>query len=90
MKAAMTGRLELKPEVEASLAAQAGARGVGLDAYLQGVIEDLARPEVARPYRDPSVSSVSPRFSTSTLVPPSPARNSRSECPVSHNARATG
>jgi hypothetical protein len=49
MKAVMTVRLELKPDIEANLAAQARARGVPLDAYLQGVIEDLARPEAAHP-----------------------------------------
>ena len=43
MEAVMTVRLELKPDIEANLAAQARARGVPLDAYLQGVIEDLAR-----------------------------------------------
>lgn len=45
----MTVRLELKPDVEANLAAQARARGVPLDAYLRGVIEELARIEPARP-----------------------------------------
>ena len=45
----MTVRLELKPDVEANLAAQARARGIPLDAYLQSVIEDLARTEAARP-----------------------------------------
>ena len=39
----MTVRLELKPEVEASLNDQAKAKGVPLDTYLQNVIEDLAR-----------------------------------------------
>jgi hypothetical protein len=43
----MTVRLELQPDVEANLAAQARARGVPLDAYLQGVIEDLARADSA-------------------------------------------
>jgi len=41
----MTVRLELEPDVEANLAAQARARGVPLDAYLQSVIEELARPK---------------------------------------------
>ena len=49
MKAAMTVRLELKPDIEANLAAQARARGVPLDAYLQSVVEDLARTEAGRP-----------------------------------------
>lgn len=49
MKSVMTVKLELKPEVEANLAAQARARGVPLDAYLQSVIEDLAGTESARP-----------------------------------------
>jgi hypothetical protein len=47
MEAIMTVRLDLKPDVEANLAAQARARGVSLDAYLQSVIEDLARTESA-------------------------------------------
>ena len=46
-ESAMTVRLELKPDVEANLAAQARARGVPLDAYLQSVIEDLARADAA-------------------------------------------
>lgn len=41
----MTVRLELKPEVEANLAAQARARGIPLEAYLQKLIEDLALTE---------------------------------------------
>ncbi|MBI5083103.1 MAG: hypothetical protein HZB13_00680 [Acidobacteria bacterium] len=45
----MTVRLEIRPDVEANLAAQARARGVPLDAYLTSVIEDLARTEPARP-----------------------------------------
>jgi len=49
MEGGMTVRLELKPDVEANLAAQARARGVPLDVYLQGVIEDLARTDAARP-----------------------------------------
>jgi len=49
MKAVMTVRLELRPDIEANLAAQARARGVPLDAYLQSVIEDLARAEGNRP-----------------------------------------
>ena len=49
MKAVMTVRLELKPDIEANLAAQARARGIPLDAYLQSVIEDLARTEGVRP-----------------------------------------
>jgi hypothetical protein len=49
MSTVVTVRLELKPDVEANLAAQARARGVPLDSYLQGVIEDLARTDAARP-----------------------------------------
>lgn len=48
MKAIMTIRLEIKPDIEANLAAQARVRGIALDAYLQSVIEDLARG-AARP-----------------------------------------
>lgn len=43
----MTVRLEIKPEIEASLNAQAAAKGIPLDAYLQNVIEDLVRAHVA-------------------------------------------
>jgi predicted HicB family RNase H-like nuclease len=43
----MTVRLEIKPEIEASLNAQAAAMGIPLDAYLQDVIEDLARAQAA-------------------------------------------
>ena len=39
----------LKPDVEANLAAWARARGIPLDAYLQSVIEDLARTESGGP-----------------------------------------
>jgi hypothetical protein len=44
---AMTVRLEIKPEIEASLNAQAAAKGLPLDAYLQDAIEDLARAPAA-------------------------------------------
>jgi predicted HicB family RNase H-like nuclease len=43
----MTVRLEIKPEIEASLNAQAAAKGIPLDAYLQDAIEDLARAPAA-------------------------------------------
>jgi hypothetical protein len=45
----MTLRLELKPEVEASLAAQARAKNVPLNVYLQSILEDLAHIEAGRP-----------------------------------------
>ena len=41
--------LELPPETEASLFAQAEARGLTLDAYLQTVIENQAATESAKP-----------------------------------------
>lgn len=43
----MTVRLEITPETEASLNAQAAAKGIPLDAYLQDAIEDLARAQAA-------------------------------------------
>ena len=43
----MTVRLEITPEIEASLNAQAAAKGIPLDAYLQDAIEDLARAPAA-------------------------------------------
>ena len=43
----MTVRLEIKPEIEASLNAQAAAKGIPLDAYLQDAIEDLTRAQAA-------------------------------------------
>ncbi len=49
MKAVMTVRLELKPDIEANLAAQARARGIPLDTYLQSVIENLARAATVPP-----------------------------------------
>ena len=45
----MTVELKLKPDVEARLAAQAHARGVPLDEYLQRIVEDLARAEAGPP-----------------------------------------
>lgn len=39
----MTVRLELKPDIEASLVALARAKGVPIDTYIQSAIEDLAR-----------------------------------------------
>lgn len=53
----MTIQLELKPEVEANLAAQARARGVPLDVYLQRVIEDLAQVEEAGPSSLPDLEA---------------------------------
>ncbi len=48
MKASMTITLELKPDIEEQLAAQARARGVPLDAYVQSLIENVVR-RPARP-----------------------------------------
>jgi hypothetical protein len=45
----MTITLELKPEDEARLAAQARVRGIPLDTYLQTVVEDIARTAAAGP-----------------------------------------
>jgi hypothetical protein len=45
----MTVRLELKQDVEENLAAQARARGISLDAYLQSVIEHLAQAQATSP-----------------------------------------
>ncbi len=39
----MTVRLEIRPEIEASLHAQAAAKGIPLEAYLRNAIEDLAQ-----------------------------------------------
>ena len=49
MKAVMTVRLEIGPDIEATLAAQARARGIPLDAYLQEAIGALARTKAAPP-----------------------------------------
>jgi hypothetical protein len=59
----MTVRLELKPEVEASLNARAAATGVPLDAYPQRMIEDLARTQAA-----PSASPLEFRATLDTLA----------------------
>jgi hypothetical protein len=50
----MTLRLEIKPEIAASLNAQAKARGIQLQAYLQNAIEELARADVS-PRKAPDV-----------------------------------
>ncbi|MGH8246433.1 MAG: hypothetical protein ACREUU_08370 [Gammaproteobacteria bacterium] len=42
----MTVTVELKPEVEASLVAQARAKGLPLDRYIQDLIEQLASLDV--------------------------------------------
>ena len=39
----MTVRLQLKPEVEAELLAQARARGLSLEAYLEQVLQERSR-----------------------------------------------
>ena len=40
----MTIKVDLKPEVQAGLAAQAKARGVPLDKYVQNLLEQMAAP----------------------------------------------
>ncbi len=40
----MTLTLEIKPEIEAELAAQAAARGMDVHAYAAKVLEEAARP----------------------------------------------
>jgi len=42
-------KLELKPDIEAGLLAQAHARGLSLDAYLDEVLERAASPKKPRP-----------------------------------------
>jgi len=42
-------KLELKPEIEAGLLAQAHARGLSLEAYLDEVLERAAAPKRLRP-----------------------------------------
>lgn len=39
----MTVKLELKPDIEAGLLAQAQAQGVSLDRYLESVLESAAK-----------------------------------------------
>ena len=41
----MTVTLDIKPEVEAELAAQAAARGMDIHVYAAKVLEEAARPE---------------------------------------------
>lgn len=43
----MTVKLELEPDIEANLTAKARARGIPLEVYLQGIIEDVARGEAS-------------------------------------------
>lgn len=46
----MTITLEIGPELEAGLARQAAARGIGIDAYATGLLKEAARaPAAARP-----------------------------------------
>jgi len=40
----MTIKIDLKPEVQAGLAAQAKARGVPLDTYVQSLLEQMTAP----------------------------------------------
>jgi len=42
----MTVKLQLKPEVEAELLAQAQARGLSLEAYLEQVLQERSRTMV--------------------------------------------
>ena len=42
---AMTVKLDLTPEVEAGLVAQAHARGLSLEAYLDQVLQNAANPK---------------------------------------------
>ncbi len=44
----MTVKVELKPEVAASLHAQAAARGISVEEYVRQVIEDQAGVQPAR------------------------------------------
>ena len=48
----MTVTIELKPQIEAKLSAQAQAEGVSLDRYLQSLIEQLANPPALLPAHD--------------------------------------
>jgi len=45
----MTITLELRPEIEASLAAKARAQGLQLDVYLKGLLEQDAATEASVP-----------------------------------------
>jgi len=40
----MTIQIELKPEVQAGLAAQARVKGVALQQYVESLLEQMARP----------------------------------------------
>jgi hypothetical protein len=49
----MTITLDIKPEVEAELAAQAAARGMGVQAYAASLLEEAAKPvEKAAPTKN--------------------------------------
>jgi len=45
----MTLTIEIKPEVEAELAAQAAARGMDVKAYAASLLEQAAQPPVREP-----------------------------------------
>lgn len=58
----MTVNLELKPEVEAALLAQAHARGLSLEAYLDRVLQSAAAPK-----RPPGRKSLAQLFADSAF-----------------------
>jgi hypothetical protein len=53
----MIVQLDLTPEVEANLSVMARAKGLSLDAYLQLVVEDLARTETTHTVRIEDISA---------------------------------
>jgi hypothetical protein len=60
----MTVKLELKPDVEAGLVAQAHARGLSLEAYLDEVLKRVAATPTPRP---PGRKSLTRLFAESRL-----------------------
>lgn len=47
----MAVTIQLPPEVEARLAAEARERGIGLPAYVQSVLAETSRPRLPEPKR---------------------------------------
>ena len=48
----MTNTIEVKPEVEAELAAQAAARGLDVQSYAANLLEEAARSSAKQPAGD--------------------------------------
>jgi len=55
-------RLELQPEIESQLAAEARARGLALDRYIEKIVESRSADQAAEPHNIHSISEVIDRI----------------------------